>query len=234
MTTLDRNDPSTWPDMKPIIIAHDVARSRDRSTAVVGGLSYYQPRLFGIAHLEELPLGLSGSERANALAEVDRRYYSNALIVADLSNDASYAEDLWHMFGHRIVGVHITWHGDGMDFKRRQVPGGAIWVYSIGRTTLIEKYLAEMERGDMRIVNNEISRRAYQQLAELEVVDKDTGRYYNCLSGRHDDLGISCAMLAWAARHPHLSEWVRTFERSRIIRRPRHAVGWGRMDIRPA
>ena len=224
MMTFTRDDPSTWPDIKPIIIAHDVARSHDRSTAVVGGLSYYQPRLFGIAHLEELPIGLSGSERANALAEVDRRYYSNALIVADLSNDASYAEDLWHTFGDRIVGVHITWRGDGMKFERRLVPGGAIWVYSIGRTTLIENYLAEMERGDMRIVNNEMSRRAYQQLAELEVVDKDTGRFYNCVSGRHDDLGISCAMLAWAARHPHLREWVRIFERSRIIRKPKPNV----------
>ena len=184
MMTFNRNDPSTWPDMKPTIIAHDVARSHDRSTAVVGGLSYYQPRLFGIAHLEELPLGQSGSERANALAEVDRRYYSNALIVADLSNDASYAEDLWHTFGHRIVGVHITWRGDGVNFARRPVPGGTILVYSIGRTTLIENYLAEMERGDMRIVNNEMSRRAYQQLAELEVVDKDNGRFYNCVSGR--------------------------------------------------
>ena len=223
MMTFTRDDPSTWPDIKPIIIAHDVARSHDRSTAVVGGLSHYQPRLFGIAHLEELPLGQSGSERANALAEVDRRYYSNALIVADLSNDASYAEDLWHTFGHRIVGVHITWRGDGMKFERRRVPGGAIWVYSIGRTTLIENYLAEMERGDMRIVNNEMSRRAYQQLAELEVVDKDTGRFYNCVSGRHDDLGISCAMLAWAARHPHLPGWVGTYERSRIIRKRKPA-----------
>ena len=43
MMTFNRNDPSTWPDMKPTIIAHDVARSHDRSTAVVGGLSYYQP-----------------------------------------------------------------------------------------------------------------------------------------------------------------------------------------------
>jgi hypothetical protein len=28
MMTINRNDPSTWPDMKPIIIAHDVARNR--------------------------------------------------------------------------------------------------------------------------------------------------------------------------------------------------------------
>ena len=229
MIPVNRNDPSTWPYMKPIIIAHDMARSRDRSTAVVGGLAHYMPRLFGIAHLEELPLGQSGSERANALAEVDRRYYSNALIVADLSNDASYAEGLWHMFGLRVIGVHITWHGDGTDFKYRQVPGGAILVYSIGRTTLIENYLAEMERGDMRMVNNEISRRAYQQLADLEVVDKDTGRFYNCLSSRHDDLGISCAMAAWAARHPHLPSWIGRFERSRIIRNrqpPPSSAGW--------
>ena len=223
MITFNRDDPSTWPDMKPIIIAHDVARSHDRSTAVVGGLAYYQPRLFGIAHLEELPLGQTGSERANALAAVDRRYYSNALIVADLSNDPSYAEDLFHTFGCRVVGVHITRHGNGMEYERRRVPDGAIWVYSIGRTTLIEKYLAEMERGDMRIVNNEMSRRAYQQLADLEVVDKETGRFYNCVSGRHDDLGISCAMLAWAARHPHLQVWVRNFEQSRIIRKRKPA-----------
>ncbi len=226
MIAVNRDDPSTWLDIKPIIIAHDVARSRDRSTAVVGGLSYYQPKLFGIAHLEELPLGLAGSERANALAAVDRRYYSDCLIVADLSNDASYAEDLFYTFGCRVIGVHITWHGNGMEFERRRVAGGVIWVYSIGRTTLIEKYLAEMERGDMRIVNNEGSRRAFQQLADLEVVDKETGRFYNCVSGRHDDLGISCAMLAWAARHPHLPNWVRIYEQSRIIRKPKPKVSW--------
>jgi len=83
-----------------------------------------------------------------------------------------------------------------------------------------------MERGDMRIVNNEMSRRAYQQLAELEVVDKETGRFYNCPSGRHDDLGISCAMLAWAARHPHLSSWVGTALSARKLRRPRKTFGW--------
>ena len=226
MTLVNRNDPSTWPDMKPIIIAHDVARSRDRSTAVVGGLAHYMPKLFGIAHLEELPLGQSGSERATALAAVDRRYYSNSLIVADVSNDPSYAEDLFNTFGCRVVGVHITRNGNGTEFERRRVPGGVIWVYPIGRTNLIESYLAELERGDIRIVNNEMSRRAYQQLADLEVVDKDTGRFYNCLSGRHDDLGISCAMLRWAARHPHLSEWVRIFEQSRTVRKPKPRVSW--------
>jgi hypothetical protein len=27
---------------------------------------------------------------------------------------------------------------------------------------------------------------------------------------KHDYLGVSCAMLAWAARHPHLEYWFRT------------------------
>jgi hypothetical protein len=223
--TFNRDDPSTWPAMRPTIIAHDVARSRDRSTAVVGGLSYFQPTLFGIQHLEELPQGC-GSERANALAVVDRRYYSNALIVADLSNDPTYAEVLSHTFGCRVVGVHITRNGNGIDFERRQVPGGAILVYSIGRTTLIERYLAELERGEMRIVDNAMSRLACQQLADLAVEDGDSGRIYKCASGRHDDLGISCAMLAWAARHPHLEAWVRTASYERKPRKPRQTFGW--------
>ena len=143
----------------------------------------------------------------------------------------SIAADRWHKMhmvcSQQSSGEFFWWrHGKGTDFERRQVPGGVIWVYSIGRTTLIENYLAEMERGDMRIVNNEVSRGAYQQLAELEVVDKDTGHFYNCVSGRHDDLGISCAMLAWAARHPHLREWVLIFEQSRIIRKPKPNVSW--------
>jgi hypothetical protein len=41
--------------------------------------------LLGIGELEELPQGLCDSARASALAAIDRRYYSNALIVVDLS-----------------------------------------------------------------------------------------------------------------------------------------------------
>ena len=81
-------DPRSWPHLHPVLIAHDVGGSRDRSTAVIGGNSPFIPRLLGIAELEEIPPGLYGSPRASALAVVDRRYNSNALIVADLSNDA--------------------------------------------------------------------------------------------------------------------------------------------------
>jgi hypothetical protein len=36
-------DPGLWPRLHPLLIAHDVGGSRDRSTAVVGGYSGYAP-----------------------------------------------------------------------------------------------------------------------------------------------------------------------------------------------
>ena len=71
----------------------------DRSTAVIGGNGPFEPRLLGIRELHELPQGLYGSARAGALAAIDRQYNSNALIVVDLSNDATYAEVLFETFG---------------------------------------------------------------------------------------------------------------------------------------
>ena len=65
----------------------------------------------------------------------------------------------------------------------------------------------------------------------LEVVDKDTGRFYNCLSSRHDDLGISCAMAAWAARHPHLPSWIGRFERSKNSSQATAATEFGGVDV---
>ena len=85
-------DPTTWPRFNPLIIAHDVGRSRDRSTAVIGGNSPVPPRLLGITEFIEFPTGLYGSSRASALASIDRQYQNNALIVADLSNDETYGE----------------------------------------------------------------------------------------------------------------------------------------------
>jgi hypothetical protein len=65
-----------------------------------------------------------GSARASALAEIDRRYGNNALIVADLSNNPSYAETLLTTFGRRVIGLHITRRGDGMTAARRRRGGG--------------------------------------------------------------------------------------------------------------
>jgi hypothetical protein len=222
----NRNDPNTWPRFSPLIIAHDVGRSRDRSTAVIGGNSPVLPRLLGIKELTELPQGLYGSARASALATIDRRYNSDALIVADLSNDATYAEVLFETFGPRVIGLHISRNGDGMNPERRPVKNSAMSVYTIGRTHLIELFHAELQADQVRIVDGPTSRRAYEQLEKLETEMRDTGVVYTCPPGQHDDLGISCAMLAWAARHPHLSSWVNTGFYSRRPRRQRQTYNW--------
>jgi hypothetical protein len=222
----NRDDPNTWLSFRPLIIAHDVGRSRDRSTAVIGGNSPFQPRLLGIRELEELPQKLYGSPRASALATIDRRYNCNALIVADLSNDATYAEALLETFGPRVIGIHIGPHGDGMKFERRPVKNASMLIYPIGRTYLLELFHAELQADQVRFVDGPMSQRAYEQLNGLETEMRESGIIYSCPPGQHDDLGISCAMLAWAARHPHLREWVGTALSARRPRRPHQSFGW--------
>jgi hypothetical protein len=186
---------------------------------VVGGLSPFEPRLTGIKEAEELPQGLYGSARASALAIVDRRYDSNAIIVADLSNDATYAEVLFDTFGPaRVIGIQISRHGDGINAERRPVKHGSILIYTVGRSYLLELYHSELQSGQIRIVDGPMARRAYEQLMALETEIRDSGIVYTCPPGHHDDLGISCAMLAWAARHPHLPYWTNT---AMSARRPR-------------
>ena len=137
--TFNRDNPTTWPWVRPLIIAHDVGRSRDSSTAVIGGNCPVGPRLLGIQELVELPKGLYGSSRASELAAIDRRYNSNALIVADLSNDPTYAETLVDTFGsQRVIGLQISRFGDGMTPERRPVkrldPGPHYWSDLSART----------------------------------------------------------------------------------------------------
>ena len=131
-------DVNSWPYFKPLIIAHDVGRSRDHSTAVVGGNSPCGRRLVGIKEAVELPQGLFGHARASSLAEVDRRHHNNALIVVDLSTDATYAETLLETFGQRVIGLQISRHGDGMTAEHRPTRHGYLPVYTIGRTYLLE------------------------------------------------------------------------------------------------
>src|SRR5262245_45159665 len=77
---------------KPVIIAHDVGRSQDYSTAVIGGRSPLKPELTGIGELEEMPLGLSVSARIDRLAAIDQRYGCKTIIIADLSSNEAYAD----------------------------------------------------------------------------------------------------------------------------------------------
>src|SRR5579871_501870 len=128
-------DVRSWGGFAPLVIAHDVGRSRDRSTAVVGGGCPYSylhgARYIGVEAAEELPQNLSGSARASALASIDRRYHCNALIVADVSTDESYAEILVETFGERVIGLHISRFGDGMNAELRRCRHGRLFVYTI-------------------------------------------------------------------------------------------------------
>ena len=220
--------PNAWEFCKPFIIAHDVGRTKDRSTAVVGGSSPLAPELVNLKDFNELPQELYASARAEALAAVDRLYDSRTLIVADLSNDATYAEILFQRFGSRVIGVHITRSGDGATPEYRPVKGGHVPVHTVGRTQLLDLLLRELHDDMIRIRNGPQSVRAFEQLMNLEMEFKQTGTIYNCPSGHHDDLAISCAMLVWAARHPHLSYWTRVLEpRPARVRRPApSARGW--------
>ena len=160
---------------------------------------------------------------------VDRRYDYKTLVVADLSNDATYAEPLFERLGSRLIGLRITNHGDGMTAELRQVKNGAILVYNIGRTYLLDLLLREMQDNKVRILHGAASLRAYEQLMALEIEYRQSGMIYGCPSGQHDDLAISCAMLIWAAQHPHLEYWTRALEGPRPPRNRRpapSAAGW--------
>jgi hypothetical protein len=99
----------------------------------------------GHQEFNELPQGLYGSERASALAQIDARYDRNGLIVADLSNDGSYGEQLVQTFGQRVIGVHIGRHGDGLQAEQRQVGRGSILIYHVGRYHLLEALHSDLQ-----------------------------------------------------------------------------------------
>jgi hypothetical protein len=217
MTSWSLN-PALWPHLHPVLIAHDVGGSRDRSTAVVGGYCAYVPGKLGIKEFNELPQDLYGSARASALAQIDARYDRNALIFADLSNDSSYGEQLLETFGPRVIGVHIGRHGDGMTFERRRVGRGCLPIYHVGRSHLLEALHCALQAGRVCFADGPEARSAYAQLEALEPEMREGGIIYKCLPGQHDDLGISCAMLNWAARHPHVQAW---YGNMLAARRPR-------------
>jgi terminase large subunit-like protein len=214
---------------KPVLIAHDVGCSKDRSTAVVGGRCALAPEILGMREFKELPQNLYGSARANALAMVDQQYLNKTLIIADLSFDRTYAETLFERFGERVIGVQIGRYGDGLTLEQLQINNNsAIFYYKVGRTYLFDLLLRELQDDKVRLLSGEESVRAYEQLMALEVEIKQTGLRYVCPSGHHDDLAMSCALLAWASNHPHLEYWARALERR--LARPKRpapsAAGW--------
>lgn len=225
--TTQPSDPRSWPIKIPII-AHDVGRSNDRSTAVVGGRC---PPFFGqqllVQEFHELPVGIYGSQLANELAKIDQNYNRDCVIVADLSNDATYGEALFEMFGPRITGVQIGRSGDGTTFERRRVKNGSMPVYNVGRTFLLELLLAKLRDHHIQVlVDSPESRRAYEQLMALEPEQRESGIVYKCPAGQHDDLAISFALLAWAAQHLHLNAWQQPIFKMHRRRPPPPKFGW--------
>ena len=132
--TWDRVDDATrplvyadaWKILKPTVIVHDVGRTKDRSTAVVGGKSMLAPGLKLLKRFEELPQGLLGSARAEALALVDRLYGGKMLMFVDVTFDPTYAETVVEQFGpERVIGVEFTGFGDGMTVDVWQTKSGS-------------------------------------------------------------------------------------------------------------
>jgi hypothetical protein len=91
--------------------------------------------------------------------------------------------------------------------ERRPVGHASMLIYTIGRTYPLELFQSEMQSARVRIVDGPMSVRAYEQLMD-ETEIRETGILYKCLPGQHDDLGISRAVLASAAQHPHLPNWI--------------------------
>ncbi|MGA8749221.1 MAG: terminase family protein [Pseudolabrys sp.] len=216
--------PNMWDFFKPHIIAHDVGHTIDRSTAVVGGPSPLAPDLIGIKEFGELPQGLSGNMRADARAMIDSRYDRKTLIIVDLTFDPSYADLLFERFGPRMIGLRITSSGDTIDnIEERQLKRGQIFVHKVSRTYLLDLLLREMQNETVRIRHGANSLRAYEQLTRLQVEIKPNRISYKCPAGHHDDLAMSCAMVVWAAQHPHLSSWCRVLE-PRVPRSKRPSI----------
>jgi len=204
---------NAWQIFKPSVIVHDVGCTRDRSTAVVGGRTILAPGLSLLKEFNELPQGLIGSARAEALASIDRLYGSKSLIFADLTFDPTYAEILSQRFGpERVIGLKIGSSGDGMTFELLPLKNRAIRMYSVARTYLFDFLLRDLHGNKVRILDGPASRRAYEQLTLLEMEYRQTGTIYHCPSGRHDDLAISTAIAVWALHHPHLPLWMRALE----------------------
>jgi hypothetical protein len=108
----------------------------------------------------------------------------------------------------------------------RPTKHGALPVYTIGRSHLLELFHTQLQSGLVRLSDRPAVRRAYQQLANLDAEFRESGTVYSCPPGQHDDLGMSCAMLAWAAQHPHLERWFRNLQTALRPPKKREKVNW--------
>ena len=120
-------------------------------------------------------VGIYGSELANDLAKIDQNYNRDCLIVADLSNDATYGEALFDTFGRRVIGVQIGRSGDGTTCQRRPVRNGVIPVYNVGRPFCSNFCSRSSVTATSVCPIAPESRRTYEQLMALEPEQRDNG-----------------------------------------------------------
>ncbi len=81
-------------------------------------------------------------------------------------------------------------------------------IYTIGRTYLLELFHSPLQADLVRFVDGPMSGAPTGNWRLWRPRCAKAERSTRCPPGQHDDLGISCAMLAWAARHPHLRIWM--------------------------
>jgi hypothetical protein len=71
------------------------------------------------------------------------------------------ASDAHETFGSR--------HGEGMNVERRPVGAAFMLIYTVGRSHLLELFHSELQSDLVRMVDDANSRRAYEQLMNLEI-----------------------------------------------------------------
>ena len=124
---------------------------------------------------------------------------------------------------------HEHWrHHDNWD--DRQLKSGGSW--STRSAVLICSIYCSVKCKTRRFVffDGANSLRAYEQLMRLEIEFKQNRMVYKCPAGHHDDLAMSCAMLVWAAQHPHLPKVVLGFGAA-SVRSKRPAPSAQSMDV---
>ena len=67
------DDPSLWPYFRPTIIAHDVGRTIDRSTAVVGGFCNYAPGILSNQGIQQIAGHVGRSHLLEACTAICKR-----------------------------------------------------------------------------------------------------------------------------------------------------------------
>ena len=137
---------------------------------------------------------------------------------------------LFYTLAYRRQGIRRRFDRPGR--RRHGIPASGrperadAEVFSVGRTFLFDRLRSMLENGGLKLPPRDAeAKQAFVQLTELEEIVTNSGaRIYAAQRGRHDDLAISLALLVWAARHPHMREWMRMARPRTSRERPKSRV----------